>query len=63
MFEININRDGIWKEKFEDTKGATRSRKSKKDRHHNDQMKNDKGMKMIYKTLHRELKIEQHESN
>jgi len=29
-------------EKLEDTKGVTRSRKSKKDRQHNDQKKNNK---------------------
>ena len=36
-------------EEFEDTKGVIRIRKSKKDRQHNDQKKNDK-RKTIYKT-------------
>jgi len=45
-------------EKFEDTKGLIRSRKSKKDRQHNDQKK--KGQTMIYKTLHKDG---QHEVN
>jgi hypothetical protein len=37
-------------EKFDDTKGVIRSRKSKKNRQHNDQTKKDKRT-MIYKTL------------
>jgi len=37
-------------ERFEDTKGVTRSRKSK-DRHHNDQAKKTIGQTIIYKTL------------
>jgi len=45
--------------KFEYTKGASRSRKSKKDRNYNDQ----KDKKTIYKTLHWKLKIEQHENH
>ena len=44
--------------KFEDVKGAIRSRKSK-ERQYN--AKKTKGQTMIYKTLHRKLKIEQHE--
>ena len=39
----------IVQEEFEDTKGVIRIRKSKKDRQHNDQKKNDK-RKTIYKT-------------
>ena len=39
-------------EEFEDTKGAIRIRKSKKDRQQNGQMNNDKGQTTIYKTLH-----------
>jgi hypothetical protein len=42
-------------EKFEDTKEVIRSCKSK-DRQYSDQKK--KGQTMIYKTLHRKLKIE-----
>jgi hypothetical protein len=39
------------KEEFEDTKGATRIRKSKKNRQHNDQKeKSTKGQTTIYKT-------------
>ena len=41
-------------------KGVIRSRKSK-DRLYNDQEKKTKGQTMIWKTLHRKLKIEQHE--
>ena len=44
------------KEKFEVSKGVIRNRKSKKDRHDNDLVK-DK----IYKTQHRKLKTELHE--
>jgi len=47
------------KRNLEDTKGVSRSSKSKKDRQRNDEEKNDKTT--IYKTLHRKLKIEQHE--
>jgi vacuolar-type H+-ATPase subunit C/Vma6 len=46
--------------KFEDTKGVIRSRRSNKDRQHNDQRKRRKGQTMIYKTLHRKLKIGQY---
>ena len=45
-------------QKFEDTKGIIRSRKSKKDRQYNWQKKKDK---TIYKTPHRKLTIEEHE--
>ena len=45
-------------EGFEDTKSVMRIRKSK-DRQHNDQTK--KEQKDIKQTLHRKLKIEQHE--
>jgi hypothetical protein len=38
-----------------------KSRKLNKDRQHNGQIKNDKGQTMVYKTLHRKTKIEQHE--
>jgi replication fork clamp-binding protein CrfC len=34
---------------------------TKKDRQHNGQTKKDKGQTTIYKTLHRNQKIEQHE--
>ena len=52
--------------KSEDTKGAIGIRKSKKNRQHmyNGQKKKDKrtkGQTTIYKTLHRKLKIEQHD--
>ena len=46
-------------EKFEDTKGVIRSRKSKKDRQYNGQ-KGDKGQRTIYKTLHIKVEIEKH---
>jgi len=38
---------------FEDIKGVIRSRKSKKDRQYNAQIKRAKGQTTIYKTLHR----------
>ena len=47
--------------KLEDTKGVIRSRKSKKNRQHNDQKKTTKEQTKIYKTLHRKTKIEQQE--
>jgi Holliday junction resolvase-like predicted endonuclease len=64
MFYQNIH-DGeieLVKEEFEDTKGVIRIRKSRKDRH-NTMAKRQKTTKQttIYKTLHRKLKIEQHE--
>jgi hypothetical protein len=44
-----------------DTKLVIGSRKLKKDGQHNDgQNKEDKWTKMIYKTLHRKQKIDQH---
>ena len=46
--------------KFEDVKGAIRSRKSK-ERQYN--TKKTKGQAMIYKILHKKLNIEQHESH
>ena len=49
------------KEKLEDTKEVLRFRKSEKDRQHNDQKKKWKWQTTIYKTIHRKLKIEQHE--
>ena len=48
-------------QKYKDTNGITRSPKSQKNRQHNGQIKNDEKDKQIYKTLHRKLKIEQHE--
>jgi hypothetical protein len=42
--------------KVEDTKGVIRIRRSKKDK-----SKKTKGQTIIYKTLHRKLKIDQHE--
>jgi hypothetical protein len=47
------------REKFEDTKGVFKSRKSKKDRQHNGKRK--KGQTTINKIPHSKLKIEQHE--
>jgi hypothetical protein len=44
---------------FEDTKGINRSHISKEDRQYNGQKKRTKGQKMICKTLHRKLQIEQ----
>ena len=47
--------------KIEDTKEIIRSRKMKKDRQHNGQQEKEIRTKTAYKTLHRKLKIEQHE--
>jgi hypothetical protein len=47
--------------KIEDTKEIIRSRKLKKDRQHNGQQEKEIRTKTAYKTLHRKLKIEQHE--
>ena len=47
-------------EQFEDTKGGTRSRKSKKDRQCNCKKKKGKWQTMFYKTLDGKLKT-QHE--
>ena len=50
--------------KFADTKRVVRGRKSKTDRQHNGQKrKGTDGQTTIYKTLHRKLRIEQHESH
>jgi hypothetical protein len=46
---------------IEDTKEIIRSRKLKKDRQHNGQQEKEIRTKTAYKTLHRKLKIEQHE--
>jgi hypothetical protein len=46
--------------KFKDTKGVIRS-DNLKDRQYNDQMNKDKNDKNDHKTLHRKLKIGQHE--
>lgn len=48
------------KENIEDTKGITINRKSKQGIQYNDQKK-PKGKTIIYKTLYRTLKIDQHE--
>jgi hypothetical protein len=40
-------------QKFEDTKEATKSRKSKEDTQYNDKKKKTQGQAKIYKTLHR----------
>jgi len=49
------------KEEFEDIKGVIRSRKSMKNKHYNSQRKGTKWQTTIYNTVHRKLKIEQHE--
>ena len=46
------------KEEFEDTKGVIRIRKSKKDRQHNGQKKNDKGTNNDLQNIHIKLKVE-----
>ena len=53
----------IFIERFEDSKVVTRSRKSKDRQCNGQREKNTKGQTMIYKTLHKNLKIEQHEPN
>jgi len=50
----------MFQENCEDTKGVIRSHKSKKD---NGKRKRTKRQTMIYKKLHINLKIEQHETN
>ena len=49
------------KEKFADSNEIMRSRKSKDRRYNGQKKKNPKRQTTIYKTLHRKLKIEQHE--
>ena len=39
-------------DKLEDTKGITKTRKSKKNRKYNDKQKKTKGQSTIYKTTH-----------
>jgi hypothetical protein len=58
--EIKVN---INEKRFEDTKVVISRRKSKKDRQHNGQKNKTKGQTTIYKSLHRKLKIKQHESH
>ena len=48
-------------EKFEDTKGVIRSRKSKKDIQYNTQLNRTRGQTKQVKSLHRKLKLDQHE--
>ena len=48
-------------EKFEDIKGVIRGRNSKKDRHYNTQLNRTRGQTKQIKTLHRKLKLDQHE--
>jgi len=48
----------IYKEKFEDTKGLIRIRRSKKNRQHNDQIKNYKRTNNDLQNTHIKLKIE-----
>jgi hypothetical protein len=55
MIENNVE------DKFDDTKGVIRLHKSKKDNTMT-KRKRAKGQTMIYKTLHRKIKIEQNES-
>ena len=48
-------------EKFEDIKGVIRSRNSKKGRQYNTQLNRTRGQTKQIKTLHRKLKLDQHE--
>ena len=51
----------IYENGKEDSKMVISDRKSKKNRQHNNQKKiRTQGQTMIYKTLHKKLKIEQH---
>ena len=60
-FPIFVTNDYLEETKeFKDTKGAIDIRKSKKDSTHNGR-KRTKGQTSISKTLHRKLKIKQHE--
>jgi hypothetical protein len=48
----------LYQEEFEDTKGAIRIRKSKKDRKHNGQKKKGKRINIDLQGIHIKLKIE-----
>ena len=60
VFKIELSHS-YNKTNFDDAKEAVRSRNVKKERQYNGQRKIPRGPTMIYKTLHRKLKIEQHE--
>jgi hypothetical protein len=62
---IGVITSSKWKDierKFEETIGVITSSKWK-DRQHNGKKENKTNNTIIYKTLHRKLKIEQHESH
>ena len=61
LFKYEHNIDFRQHEKKFTKGGGIRFRKSKKDGQYNGKIKGTKGQTMIYKILHRKLKIEQHE--
>jgi len=62
LISISLYKDKFWiREKFENAKGVIWSCKWKKDRQYNCQNKRTKRQTMIYKSLHRKLRFEQHE--
>ena len=60
MWSFAINRTGLrgQNKELEDTKEVIRTRKSKKDRQHNDQMKKDKKTNNDLQNIQIKLKIE-----
>ena len=56
LFELQCKH--VHQEEFEDTKGVTRIRKSKKNREHNGQKKTDKRTNNDLQNIHIKLKIE-----
>ena len=59
---ILLENKTLWK-MFDDTKVVIRSRKSKGKQNTMVKRKKTKGQTIVYKTIQRKLKIEQHESN
>ena len=55
------NTSYLFKKDLKIPKGQSKAVNTKKDRQYNGQKKKDKMKTMMYKTLHRKLKIEQHE--
>ena len=51
----------LWHKKSTEIPKVIRIHKAKKDQQHNDKQESTIGQKMVYKTLHRKLKMEQHE--
>jgi hypothetical protein len=56
--KFKIRTKPLLQEEFKDTKGVIRTRKSKKDRQHNDRKKKDKRKNNDLQNIHIKLKIE-----